>query len=1437
MAKKTNTTSFVGTVQPNLSGYWVPGSGDEFQKNLDKYFVGFPYRAPYMHGDGSLVDLANITRGVRDGWPSLYDRNAYGDNSPFRIYRDENGEFYVRSGYDSNVNMSGLTLVPYSEFRKALPRRDYIGGENYRIKAMSRIPGFSEFIYERAKAYGIDPNLLYHRISKEGFVDSVVQRYNSLDAVQQDEGFWSGLWDLPYSGFEYFGLDDAGSNLKSGKYELLDPSAEWEELSGVNENNRIVTSVLAKNLRSAIEIKAAEMAYRQGEVQRRYKPSEDSLGMWTNAAYNMGLSHEKLNDTDYVTRNYSYPNYYKQFGLKTGIAKKYGGLVEKYGKDKLRSVVVKRFDMGGDTPESIVRNGWYFSPEEFSDDNANVFRFVGTPADSLRWSKEYEEINNKALGGPINSFWPGGDKRNKQNDALAKAIVDEVDRNEAARELVEGQMIGEAPLAEEHPLGSLLLLRGFGPLGRGVASEASTYGGVYANAAKRFFRDIPAFELVDRLPGLLGGKRMTELGGDATQWVADNTFNRSGNQTASALSRLPGEFAFSIVPGLGGDMLMNVGSRLGERAISGIGNALRRIPRRSPATVPATDVGMQIAREVESGALSEEQGEMVLALRDAFDRGGIPVEVLPNGNDFAINVNGGSALTASQYSKVSSQLKNVKPKLKKGERVLVNTGDYYYLCEGVGNNDFNVVNSVQIEKVDGLSERQIRTGLEKRTINREPSSGITERDNVSDGGKGRLASSVSNDGGAQRGQRFYAGKNQVSDSNEIAETAKTINKAIRSKEGTILGFNKDGKIYLTPEGLNPETPIHEYSEIWWEALKRNNAKGFESAKNALRSDLGELIQAVKSDPAYEGILDASDEDAVLKEVFGRYSGQRGAERLSEMAKTGAKGRDLADKISEFLSKAWDWIAKNVFNVTEFRGAGEVADMALKDLMEGAKLGEIKSDIGFNSGLSKKVKRAVELYKEGKERKAYPDFLHSDEFRQYQRDLEVKYTKHEPLITSDAEADRLADRIASNTTAPSSAALDYYFNPNTTAEVDALMESFPEYAEFLVQNHMEPLSQETIDAFAKRQASAFRGISIKDATNMPDINTSLLEYNPNRTGGDRLGSRGGVYTSNSYSIADRFMHPTAGKSDGVIGTVGFPIKYDKNLPIAEQLKQIRSGFFQYDAIQRALKGYQVTRRQISDAAKKTGFFAGESVYTNKNGIKEPAVERVSLIQEPLSLQSHESYKGLKDEHGRWGIGGVEQSSRDSEVFIPFTPSHVDKGRMKELIKAISRETISDSDNEHIRELLDHYLALKKQAEMLKRKSFAYKLGQSAEDISDGLPLGVAVGTISGGIYGIARYNKQRVDFDGDGTIRTQLLHDFYGDAYPPTNEDGSINVEAILDMESNKEFKRAYDRLFEEWRKNRKQKADGGNLNRFNAGGMIQKYGADAVREALNKMRD
>lgn len=172
---------------------------------------------------------------------------------------------------------------------------------------------------------------------------------------------------------------------------------------------------------------------------------------------------------------------------------------------------------------------------------------------------------------------------------------------------------------------------------------------------------------------------------------------------------------------------------------------------------------------------------------------------------------------------------------------------------------------------------------------------------------------------------------------------------MKTPQGTIYGWTVGGKVYLTQDGLNPETPIHEYTHIWADAMRRKNADGWDSVKQLLKGT--PVWDEVLNDPNYQGIKD--DEDSVTSEVLSRISGKENAKKFEEQAKkTLAETRGIEEKaqvanlisnVRRALNKFWNWVGKDLFGIKEFNSIEEVTDRVLYDLINGTDLKDVGSE--------------------------------------------------------------------------------------------------------------------------------------------------------------------------------------------------------------------------------------------------------------------------------------------------------------------------------------------------------------------------------------------------------------------------------------------------------------------------------------------------------------
>ena len=164
---------------------------------------------------------------------------------------------------------------------------------------------------------------------------------------------------------------------------------------------------------------------------------------------------------------------------------------------------------------------------------------------------------------------------------------------------------------------------------------------------------------------------------------------------------------------------------------------------------------------------------------------------------------------------------------------------------------------------------------------------------------------------------------------------------LRTSNGTICGYAKDGKIYLTDRGLNPNTPIHEYTHLWVKAVRNNNAELYDNLRDLFsRENLPDMWDELDNDPQYR---DLSDE-AKLSEIIARFSGKRGAERMEQEAqkliddakqqgkRAVANAISLYERMRNLLRRFWNWVGEHLFHIKHFGSREEAADRVLYDLL-------------------------------------------------------------------------------------------------------------------------------------------------------------------------------------------------------------------------------------------------------------------------------------------------------------------------------------------------------------------------------------------------------------------------------------------------------------------------------------------------------------------------
>ncbi|MGP1515514.1 MAG: ADP-ribosyltransferase-containing protein [Bacteroidales bacterium] len=178
--------------------------------------------------------------------------------------------------------------------------------------------------------------------------------------------------------------------------------------------------------------------------------------------------------------------------------------------------------------------------------------------------------------------------------------------------------------------------------------------------------------------------------------------------------------------------------------------------------------------------------------------------------------------------------------------------------------------------------------------------------------------------------------------------------------GEVFGFAvpSKGKIYIDKTKATAETPIHEYTHLWAEALRQNNLKEWKNIVELMKK--GKVLwERIKKD-----YPELKTDDEIADEVLAQYSGKNGAKRLQdEVNKVKVNSKQTifekahvlaaVNNIKKALERFWKGVAD--FLHIHFTSAQEVADKVLLDLLNGVNPNEHidKNKVGKKTESSKR----------------------------------------------------------------------------------------------------------------------------------------------------------------------------------------------------------------------------------------------------------------------------------------------------------------------------------------------------------------------------------------------------------------------------------------------------------------------------------------------------
>ena len=189
---------------------------------------------------------------------------------------------------------------------------------------------------------------------------------------------------------------------------------------------------------------------------------------------------------------------------------------------------------------------------------------------------------------------------------------------------------------------------------------------------------------------------------------------------------------------------------------------------------------------------------------------------------------------------------------------------------------------------------------------------------------------------------------------------------IKTTTDKICGFTSGSSIYLTPNGINPETPIHEYTHLWCKVMELTKPESWTN----------DIVPYLKGSPVWNEVLadkrysKIHDNDSrMASEVIARVSGRIGAKKLIKYAKetineSNEKHRGIKATIVNNMRKAvqkfWMMVKNHIFKKPKYSIEEEcIADMVVNDLIAGETVNETTLNV-IEPGLETRQKQYISI---------------------------------------------------------------------------------------------------------------------------------------------------------------------------------------------------------------------------------------------------------------------------------------------------------------------------------------------------------------------------------------------------------------------------------------------------------------------------------------------
>lgn len=240
---------------------------------------------------------------------------------------------YTNDGFAVNYNNKGHELS-----RKKGTQTPYISGSRNKQeqKYFDIDKEYTDSVKTISKRYGLNPNLVASRLSREG-IDAAVKMYNESGGrklLSHNVGEHIGYDYIPkyglvkthddFLGGPLWGLDWLHDDIQRGDVKIKEPNFTYENARFINEHGTPTNTGMFTKWNDVISATAAELASRRDAMKQVFPNANDmQLDAAASGAFNLGIPTAKQKGLNYLVKNY------KPFiNLKAN-----GGLLSKYPDD------------------------------------------------------------------------------------------------------------------------------------------------------------------------------------------------------------------------------------------------------------------------------------------------------------------------------------------------------------------------------------------------------------------------------------------------------------------------------------------------------------------------------------------------------------------------------------------------------------------------------------------------------------------------------------------------------------------------------------------------------------------------------------------------------------------------------------------------------------------------------------------------------------------------------------------------------------------------------------------------------------------------------------------------------------------------------------------------------------------------------------------------